>query len=167
MLRGRSVEQAVLGELVERARAGRGAALLLRGQPGVGKSALLDDVVASADDLAVLRTRGVESEAPLPFAALHRLLRPVQGGLDGLPAVQANALRSAFGESAGPVEDRHLVFLATLNLLSEVARERPLVAVVDDAHWLDDASAAALLFAARRLEGEAVALLFAIRDDEA
>jgi DNA-binding CsgD family transcriptional regulator len=166
VLRGRGLEQATLGELFDRARAGHGSALLLRGQPGVGKSALLEDAVAAADDLMVLRTRGVESEAPLPFAALHRLLRPALDHLDGIPAPQADALRAAFGESTDNVGDRHLVFLATLNLLSEVAGEQAVVAVVDDAHWLDDASAAALLFAARRLEGEAVAMLFAVRDDE-
>ncbi len=171
VLRGRDREQQTLAEIVDRARAGRGSTLLLRGQPGVGKSALLEDAVAgsddqTADDLTVLRTRGVESEAPLPFAALHRLLRQVLDRLDAIPAPQANALRGAFGESTGDVGDRHLVFLATLNLLSVVAGERPVVAVVDDAHWLDDASAAALLFAARRLEGESVALLFAVREDE-
>ncbi|WP_344044424.1 helix-turn-helix transcriptional regulator [Nocardioides panacihumi] len=165
MLRGRDLEQAALAELLDRARDGRGSALLLRGQPGVGKSALLEDAVAAADDLTVLRTRGVESEAPLPFAALHRLLRPVLDGLDAIPAPQAQALRAAFGESTDDVGDRHLVFLATLNLLSEVAARGAVVAVVDDAHWLDDASTAALLFAARRLEGESVALLFAVRDD--
>ncbi|WP_167880408.1 AAA family ATPase [Nocardioides guangzhouensis] len=166
MLRGREREQAELHELVDRARAGRGSAMLLRGQPGVGKSALLEHAVSVAADVTVLRTRGVESEAPLPFAALHRLLRPVLGHLDDIPAPQASALRAAFGETAESVGDRHLVFLATLNLLSEVAGERPVLAVVDDAHWLDDASAAALLFAARRLEGESVALVFAVRDDE-
>ncbi|WP_344771721.1 helix-turn-helix transcriptional regulator [Nocardioides panacisoli] len=166
VLRGRGLEQAKLRELLDRARAGHGAALLVRGQPGVGKSVLLEDAVTATDDLIVLRTRGVESEAPLPFAALHRLLRPVLDHLDRLPDPQARSLRAAFGESTDDVSDRHLVFLATLNLLSEVAGERPVVAVVDDAHWLDDASSAALLFAARRLEGEAVALLFAVRDDE-
>ena len=166
MLRGRDRERGTLAEIVDRARGGHGSALLLRGEPGVGKSALLEDAVAAADGLTVLRTRGVESEAPLPFAALHRLLRPVLARLDSLPAPQADALRGAFGESAGGVGDRYLVFLATLNLLSEAAGEHPVLAVVDDAHWLDDASAAALLFTARRLEGEAVALLFAIRDDE-
>ncbi|HEU5039005.1 MAG TPA: LuxR family transcriptional regulator [Nocardioides sp.] len=166
MLRGRDHEQAALREVLERARAGNGAALLLRGQPGAGKSALLADIAAAADDLTVLRTKGVESEAPLPFAALHRLLRPVLSHLDDVPGPQAAALRSAFGESTDDVGDRHLVFLATLNLLSGVAGDRPVLAVVDDAHWLDDASAAALLFAARRLDGEAVALLFATRDDE-
>ena len=165
MLWGREREQAALQELVQRARAGQGGALLLRGQPGVGKSALLEEV-APAGESVVLRTRGVESEAPLPFAALHRLLRPVLGHLDDVPAPQAEALRAAFGETAGPAPDRHLVFLATVNLLSLVGSDTAVVAVVDDAHWLDDASAAALLFAARRLEGESVAVLFAVRDDE-
>lgn len=166
MLRGREREQATLRGLLDRARDGDGAALLLRGQPGVGKSALIEDVVGSAVDLAVLRTRGVESEAPLPFAALHRLLRPVLRHLDGIPAPQATALRNAFGETGEAVTDRHLVFLATVNLLSHVGGERPLLAIVDDAQWLDGASAAALLYAARRLEGEAVALLFAVREGE-
>ncbi len=165
-LRGRDQEQATLAEVVRRATAGHGSALLLQGQPGAGKSTLLDDAVATADGITVLRTRGVESEAPLPFAALHRLLRPTLSRLDSIPTRQADALRAAFGESADDVADRHLVFLATLNLLSVVSEERPVLAVVDDAHWLDDASAAALQFAARRLEGEAVAIVFAVREDE-
>ncbi|MFC7723630.1 AAA family ATPase [Nocardioides sp. GCM10028917] len=172
MLRGREAEQAALRALIERAATGDGAALVLRGQPGVGKSALLDDAVAAARDavedtgVTVLRTRGVESEAPLPFAALHRLLRPVLDRLDQIPAPQARALRAAFGEETATAGDRHLVYLATLNLLSEVGGDQPVLGVIDDAHWLDDASAAALMFVARRLEGEAVALMFAIRDDE-
>ncbi|HEX5088022.1 MAG TPA: AAA family ATPase [Nocardioides sp.] len=166
MLRGREREQAALRGVVDRAASGQGAALVLRGQPGAGKSALLEDVVATETGTTVLRTRGVESEAPLPFAALHRLLRPVLAHLDAIPSPQATALRAAFGESDEPAGDRHLVFLGTLNLLSEVATERPVLAVVDDAHWLDDASSAALLFAARRLDTEAVALLFAVREDE-
>ncbi|WP_310306634.1 helix-turn-helix transcriptional regulator [Nocardioides marmoribigeumensis] len=166
MLRGREREQATLAEVVRRARAGHGSALLLQGQPGVGKSTLLDDAVAAAEGITVLRTRGVESEAPLPFAALHRLLRPVLSQLEGIPTRQADALRAAFGETAEDVADRHLVFLATLSLISVVAEDQPVLAVVDDAHWLDDASAAALQFAARRLEGEAAAVLFAVREDE-
>jgi len=166
VLRGREQELATLHELVRAAAAGDGRALLLRGQPGAGKSALLDQTAADSPGLTVLRTRGVESEAPLPFAALHRLLRPALGHLDGVPAPQAAALRSAFGETGDGVAERHLVFLATLNLLSEAASAQPVLGVVDDAHWLDDASAAALLFAARRLEGEAIALVFAVRDDE-
>ena len=166
MLRGREREQATIAEVLDRARSGHGSALLLQGQPGVGKSALLEDAIAAAEQMTVLRTRGVESEAPLPFAALHRLLRPAQPHLDQIPARQADALRAAFGESGDDVRDRHLVFLATLNLLSVVAEDQPVLAVVDDAHWLDDASAAALQFAARRLEGEAVAVVFAVRDQE-
>lgn len=170
VLRGRGVEQEALRAVVARAREGEGAALVLRGQPGVGKSALLDDlladVAASEADVVALRTGGVESEAPLPFAALHRLLRPVLSRLTDIPEPQAQALRVAFGEAADHAGDRHLVFLGTLSLLSEVGGEHPVLAVVDDAHWLDDASAAALLFAARRVGGERVALLFAVRDDQ-
>ena len=173
MLRGREAEQSALRALVKRAAAGDGAAVVLRGQPGVGKSALLDDAVGATrdedegTDVQVLRTRGVESEAPLPFAALHRLLRPVLNRLNDIPEPQARALRAAFGEEAEGTGDRHLVYLATLNLLSEAGGDQPVLGVIDDAHWLDDASAAALLFVARRLDGEAVALMFAIRDDEA
>jgi DNA-binding CsgD family transcriptional regulator len=169
MLRGRDREQATLAEVLNRAKAGQGSALLLQGEPGAGKSSLLDDAVAGAHGMTVLRTRGVESEAPLPFAALHRLLRPALAHLDRIPARQAEAIRAAFGESSESGEgvgDRHLVFLATLNLLSVVADDQPVLAVVDDAHWLDDASAAALQFAARRLEGEAVAIAFAVRDGQ-
>src|SRR4051794_22951940 len=166
VLRGRERERATLADVLERARAGRGSALLVQGEPGAGKSALLEDAVAAADGVTVLRTRGVESEAPLPFAALHRLLRSRLADLDRVPARQADALRAAFGESGDDVGDRHLVFLATLNLLSVVAEDQPVLALVDDAHWLDDASAAALMFAARRLEGEAVAIVFAVREQE-
>jgi hypothetical protein len=137
----------------------------MRGQPGVGKSALLADLTENTDTV-VLRTQGVESEAPLPFAALHRLLRPVMRHLEGVPTPQADALRAAFGETSATASDRHLIYLATLSLLSESAQDNPVLVVVDDAHWLDDASAAALLFAARRVSGDAVAILFAVRDDE-
>lgn len=167
VLRGREQQQAAIRALIDRARQGHGSGLLVRGQPGVGKSALLEQTLVAAEDLLALRTRGVESEAPLPFAALHRLLRPVLDRLADIPAPQEAAMRAAFGETTDSVGDRHLVFLATLSLLSVVAEDRPVAALVDDAHWLDDASAAALLFAARRLEGEAVALLFAVREDEA
>jgi DNA-binding CsgD family transcriptional regulator/tetratricopeptide (TPR) repeat protein len=166
VLRGRDRERSALGELVEGARAGQGGALVVQGQPGAGKSALLADLTSHTDQVTVLRTQGVESEAPLPFAALQRLLRPTLPHLERLPAPQSSALRAAFGESAESVGDRHLVFLATLNLLSEAAQDQPVLVVVDDAHWLDDASAAALLFTARRLQGEAVALVFAMREEE-
>ena len=151
--------------LVDDARAGRGGALLVHGDPGVGKSALLEDVAGSVTGVTVLRTRGVEPEAPLPFAALQRLLRPVMSRAGGLPAPQARALRVAFGQEEGEAE-RYLVFLGALGLLAEAAERHPVLAVVDDAHWLDDASAAALLFVARRLRLERVALVFAVRDGD-
>jgi len=138
---------------------------VLRGLPGVGKSTLLLAAVDDADGFTVLRTSGVESESPLAFAALQRLLRPVLRLAERLPAPQARSLRRAFGEEDGDV-DRFLVFLAALSLLAEAAEEAPVLAVVDDAHWLDDASANALLFVARRLQAERIALLFAARDDD-
>jgi DNA-binding CsgD family transcriptional regulator len=162
---------------VDAARAGAGGALVVRGEPGVGKTALLDDVVTSlradpvpdaGDDagLTVLRTQGIESEAPLAFAALQRLLRPLMPLVGHLPTPQAQALRVAFGEEVGESSDRFLVFLAALSLLAEAAETRTVLALVDDAHWLDDASAAALLFCARRLGVERVALVFAAREGD-
>ena len=167
MLVGRGSEQARLARLLEAARSGSGGALVLVGEPGSGKSALLEDLLAGAEGMTVLRTQGIESEAPLAFAALQRLLRPLLPLVDQLPAPQARALRVALGEelgeNAGAASDRFLVFLGALSLLAEAAETRPVVAVVDDAHWLDDASAAALLFVARRLQLEHVALVFAAR----
>ena len=139
---------------------------MVRGLPGVGKSALLADAAARASGMWVLRVRGVESESPLAFAALHRLLRSVLPHLDALPGPQARALRIAFGVEEGPDADRFRVFLATLSLLAEAAVHIPVLAVVDDAQWLDDASSAALLFAARRVQDEPVGLLFAARDGD-
>jgi DNA-binding CsgD family transcriptional regulator len=130
---------------------------------------LLADAVAQAQQarppMRVLRTSGIESESPLAFAALQRLLRPAMRHADKLPAPQTRALRAAFGEAEG-AGDRFLVFLGALSLLAETAEEAPVLAVVDDAHWLDDASAAALQFVARRLGAERVALLFAVRDGD-
>ncbi|HEX8134552.1 MAG TPA: LuxR C-terminal-related transcriptional regulator, partial [Actinomycetes bacterium] len=130
-----------------------------------GKSALLRDAVTQAADMQVLEARGVESEAELAFAGLHQLLRPVLGRVDRLPPPQAAALRTAFGLQQGRAEDRFLVSLAVLGVLAEVAEQRPVLCVVDDAHWLDEASASALSFVARRLEAESVVLLFAARDE--
>ncbi len=152
---------------MDEAWAGRGGTLVLRGEPGVGKSSLLRDAVEQMEGTQVLATRGVESESALPFAALHRLVRPVMSHASRLPVPQSAALRAAFGETGSAGGDRFLVFLATLSLLAEAAEHGPVACVIDDAHWLDEASAAALLFTARRLGPERVALLFAARDDVA
>ena len=166
MLHGRDPERQRLLSLLDDARDSRGGSLVVRGQPGVGKSALLADLVQRAAGMQVLRTQGIESESPLPFAALQRLLRPVMRHVGHLPGRQATALRAAFGESDSAVGDRFLVFLATMSLLAEAADESPVLCVIDDAHWLDEASAAALLFVARRLGPERVAMLFAARDGD-
>ncbi len=164
VLRGRRNECAVLGGLLDGVRGGRSAVLVLRGEAGVGKTALLDYAVASAADLRVMRAAGVESEMGLAFAGLHQLCGPVLDRLGRLPGPQRAALGTAFGLEAGPAPDRFLVGLAVLSLLAEVAGERPLVCVVDDAQWLDQASAQVLAFAARRLLTESVLLLFAARE---
>src|SRR6201993_4339625 len=151
MLHGRRDECVVLDRLLDGARAGRGPALVLEGEAGVGKTALFDYAIASASDLRVLRAVGVESERELAFAALHQLCAPLLDRLDGLPGPQRDALATTFGLSAGAVPDRFFVGLAVLGLLSEAAAERPLLCVIDDAQWLDRASAQALAFVARRL----------------
>ena len=151
MLLGRRGELQVLDGLLNGVRGGRSAVLVVRGEAGVGKTALVDYAVGAAPDLRVVRAVGVESEMELAFAALHQLCAPMLDRLGRLPDPQRDALRTAFGLAAGPAPDRFLVGLAVLSLLSEVAAERPLVCVVDDAQWLDRASAQALAFAARRL----------------
>jgi DNA-binding CsgD family transcriptional regulator len=165
VLAGRDAERATIAALVDAARAGHGGALVLHGVAGAGKSTLLAEAVASAQDIRVLRTSGVESESPLAFAALQRLLLPLAGRLDALPDPQRNALSAALGAAPGEGE-RFLAYLGTLTLLAEAAAESPVLAVVDDAHWLDEASAAALLFVARRLQDDRVALVFAARDGD-
>ncbi|MBK6874560.1 MAG: ATP-binding protein [Kineosporiaceae bacterium] len=165
MLAGREAERAAVRGLLDQARNSCGSALVIHGLPGVGKSTLLAAAAAEADGFTVLRTSGIESESPLAFAALQRLVRPVLRLASRLPAPQARSLRRAFGEEDGEV-DRFLVFLAALSLLAEAAEQAPVLAVIDDAHWLDDASAAALLFVARRLQVERIALLFAARDGD-
>jgi len=166
VLHGRDRERERLAALLDNARGSRGGALVLRGQPGVGKTALLADLVDHASGMLVLRTQGIESESPLAFAALQRLLRPVMRLVVHLPGRQAQALRAALGETDNAAGDRFLVFLATLSLLAEAADRTPVLCVVDDAHWLDEASTAALLFMARRLGQERVALVFAARDGD-
>ena len=164
MLRGRRRECEVLGGLLDGVRGGRSAALILRGEAGVGKTALLDYAVALATDLRVVRAAAVAPEMGLAFAGLHQLCGPVLDGLGRLPGPRRVALETAFGLEAGPSPDRFLVGLAVLSLLSKVAGERPLVCVVDDAQWLDQASAQVLAFAARRLRTESVLVLFGARE---
>jgi DNA-binding CsgD family transcriptional regulator len=168
MLFGRAAERAQIAGLLEAARASRSSALLLMGEPGVGKTALLDDAREQAAGMHVLVARGVKSEAELPFAALHQLIRPSLELIDALPAPQANALRSALGlgDGAAGAQQRFLIYSACLSLLSELAEERPVLVLIDDAHWLDAPSAEAFLFVARRLDSEGIALLLAAREGE-
>jgi DNA-binding CsgD family transcriptional regulator/tetratricopeptide (TPR) repeat protein len=165
-LRGRSDECGVIDRLVQDAGSGQSGALVLRGEPGVGKTALADYAVEAARGFAVVRTAAVESEMELPFAALHQFCRPFLERLECLPGPQGDALQIVFGLQAGPAPDRFLVGLAALTLLSEAAAESPLLCVVDDAQWLDQASAQALMFVARRLRAESVVLLFVTREPQ-
>jgi DNA-binding CsgD family transcriptional regulator len=164
MLLDRLPERAALSGLLEAARAGRSGVLVMGGEPGVGKTALLDWMIGSAAGLSVSRVAGVESEMELAFAALQQLCAPMLGKLAGLPDPQREALGVAFGLTTGAAPDRFLVGLATLSLLSEVAEQQPLLCVIDDAQWLDRASAQALAFVARRLLADPVALVFATRE---
>jgi predicted ATPase len=153
MLYGRCEERALISDLLRGAREGRSGVLVLRGEAGVGKHTLLEDAARQASDFHLLRATGIESEVGLPFAGLHQLLRPVLDRVDRLPLPQAAALRGAFGlldTEAG--SSQFLVELAVLGLLAELARERPVLCLVRDAQWLDQASADALVFIARRLE---------------
>jgi DNA-binding CsgD family transcriptional regulator len=162
-LTGRLRERGVLDRFVVGVRAGEGRALVVRGEPGVGKTALLDYLAGRASGCLVARAAGVQSEMELAFAGLHQLCAPMLDHAESLPVPQREALQTAFGLSAGPVPDRFLVGLAVLGLLSETAGERPVVCVVDDQQWLDHASAQALGFAARRLAADPVGLVFAAR----
>ncbi|MBV9830659.1 MAG: AAA family ATPase [Marmoricola sp.] len=164
MLVGRDVELAHLEGLLEQARHGSAASIVVRGEPGIGKTALLDQLVAGSPGVKVLRTAGVESEAPMAFAALHRLLRPLTRLREELPAPQTHALQVAFGESEGPSVEPFLVAIATLSMLTLAAEESPVVCVVEDAHWLDPATADALLFTARRLGADRILMVFSVRD---
>lgn len=167
MLVGREHELEVLAGLVARGRNGSAGNLLIRGEAGVGKSALLDEVVRKSPPATVLRTQGIEVEAPLPFAALHRLLRPVTRLRRQIPPPQARALRMAFGEEDGPAVEPFLVGIATLGILAAAAEEHFLLCVIDDAQWLDPASADALLFCSRRLGADRAVILFAVREGTA
>jgi DNA-binding CsgD family transcriptional regulator len=163
-LLGRRRECETLDRLVATVRAGQSAVLVVRGEAGVGKSALLACLVESASGCRIARAAGVESEMELPFAGLHQLCGHMLEHLDRLPAPQRDALATAFGLSAGDPPDRFLVGVAALSLLSEAAEDRPLICVVDDAQWQDRASAQTLAFVARRLLAESVGLVFAMRE---
>ena len=164
VLRGRRAEREVLDRLFEAVRRGQSGVLVVSGEPGVGKTALLESAISSAPGFRVARAAGVESEMELAFAALQQLCAQMLDRLGQLPAPQREALGVAFGLQAGGAPDRFLVGLAVLSLLAVVAEERPLLCVVDDAQWLDRASAQALVFVARRLLAESVALVFVTRD---
>jgi DNA-binding CsgD family transcriptional regulator len=161
--RGRRSECAVLDRLINAIRSGESRVLVVRGEPGVGKTALLDYLARQASGCRVVRSVGMQSEMELAFAGLHQLCLSMLDHAERLPGPQREALRIAFGLSAGPAPDRFLVGLAVLGLLSEVAGERPLICLVDDQQWLDQASAQALGFAARRLAADPVGLIFAAR----
>jgi DNA-binding CsgD family transcriptional regulator len=163
MLSDRRAECAVFDGLLDGARTGRSGVLVVRGEAGIGKTALLEYALESVADLRVVRAVGVESEMELAFAALHQLCAPLLDGVERLPGPQRDALAVTFPLSEGPVPDRFLVGLAVLSLLSEASEKRPLVCVVDDAQWLDKASAQALAFVARRLLAESVMMVFAAR----
>jgi DNA-binding CsgD family transcriptional regulator len=165
-LRGRQNECKVLNGLVASAQANRSQVLVLRGEAGIGKTALLDFLIEHPGGCQLGRAAGVESELELPYAGLHQLCGPYLDRIDSLPIPQRDALSTAFGLQAGSAPDRFLVGLAALTLLSGVAEEQPLICVIDDAQWLDQASAQALEFVARRLDAEPLGLLFAVRETD-
>ncbi|NIK58499.1 helix-turn-helix transcriptional regulator [Kribbella shirazensis] len=167
MLYGRGVEQGAIEQLWAEARAGRGGALLLSGDPGVGKSALLDFAAERAHGATVLRASGLQSESELPYAALHQLLRPLLPRVGDLPSAQSAAIRAAFGLMPLRPTDRLQVTLGALTLLSESANERPLVCLVDDLQWLDRQSVDALSLLANRIQDESLMLLVATRPSDA
>ncbi|MDQ1479125.1 MAG: hypothetical protein QOE62_4354 [Actinomycetota bacterium] len=164
VLHGRRVEREALGGLLEAVRGGQSRVLVVSGEAGVGKTALLQSAISSASGFRVTRAVGVESEMELAFAALQQLCAPMLDRLDRLPAPQRDALAVAFGLSTGNAPDRFLVGLAVLSLVADVAEEQPLLCIVDDVQWLDRASAQALVFVARRLLAESVALVLATRE---
>src|SRR3954465_9666289 len=162
-LLGRRTECETLDHLLESVRGGQSAALVVRGKPGIGKTALLQYAIDAASDVSVVRAAAVGSEIELPFAGLHQLCVPLLDRLACLPAPQRDALETVFGLRIGSPADRFFVGLAVLSLFSEAAEAGPLLCVVDDAQWLDRESAQALAFVARRLSGESVAILVASR----
>jgi DNA-binding CsgD family transcriptional regulator/tetratricopeptide (TPR) repeat protein len=164
VLLDRETERKLLGRLLDDVRAGESRALVIRGEAGVGKSVLLDLVREGASSCRVVRAAGVQSEMELAFASLHQLCATMLDRVGHLPGPQENALRTAFGLSEGSPSDPFLLGLAVLGLLADVARDRPLACLIDDAQWLDRASARVLGFVARRLQAESVAMIFAVRE---
>ena len=161
---GRHAETRALGDFVDDVRSGRSRALVIRGECGLGKTALLNWLekrVEHSGDCQVLRAAGVEAEMELAFAGLHQLLAPILSRLDDLPSPQRDALQMAFGFREGAAPDRFFIALAVLSLLAETAKQHPLICLIDDEQWLDRASAQALAFVARRLGEESVGLVFA------
>lgn len=167
VLLGRERECAWLAELLDDVQNGQSRALVLRGDPGIGKTALLEYATERAEGFRVLRAVGIESESKLAFSGLHQLLLPVLGELDQVPEAAAEALSRSLALAAPGEVNPFLAYAAVLQLLAAAAEREPILAVVDDAHWLDPASAEAITFVARRLEAESVALLFAVREGEA
>src|SRR4051812_38771535 len=165
VLVGRAAECAQLEGLLQRVRAGQSQALVLRGERGIGKTVLLERIATQAQEFRVIRLRGVESEAELPYATLHLLCGLVGEGIPTLQPGQRDALETAIGTRVGPT-DRFLVGVATLELLAAAAGRQPLLCIVDDAQWLDRQSAQALAFVARRLQSQPVAILMAERDPQ-
>jgi DNA-binding CsgD family transcriptional regulator len=166
VLVGRHEERREIEQLLDSARRGASGVLVLRGEAGIGKTALLEHAASTANGMRVVRTRGLESESELSFAGLLELLRPLLGHLDRLPERQATAVRSALALEEADSSDRFAVYAGTLGLLGAAAEKQPLLALIDDAHWLDEASAQALAFASRRLGNEAIGVLWAIREGE-
>lgn len=164
---GRERELTRLSELLEAARRGRGSGLVVRGEPGVGKSLLLAAAIAAAEDFTTLSVAGVQSESDLAFGTLSALLHPLLAGIGELPAVQADSLRAAVGLSSGAHVERIACYAAVVSLLAAAARTRPVLVVADDMQWSDAGSRDAILFAARRLQADPVAFILALRDGEA
>ena len=162
-LLGRTAELEILDQLIVNVRSGQSAVLVVRGEPGIGKTALLRHLIGQASGFRVIRATGVESEMELPFAGLHQLCAPMLGRLDSLAEPQRHGVSVAFGLASGHNPDPFLVALGALSLMAETSEEQPLLCVVDDAHWLDQASAQILGFVGRRLLAESIALVFAAR----
>src|SRR5215472_14600974 len=166
MLLGRDRERQRIGQALAQARSGISATLALAGEPGIGKTALLDYAAERAAGMQLLRARGIESEAQIPFGSLLELIRPALALLGKIPGPQAEALESALALRPGTAHDRFAVGAATLSLLAAYAEPAPVAVLVDDAQWLDGSSAQALLFAFRRLVADPIAVLIAVREDE-